>query len=83
MISRRGCPWLVRAMSGGYRYTKTKLGGLRAVPEKNDKEGFSHVCDDLQYVALCVLGNMQGQIAQAIWPRMRRKATVVSSSAWT
>jgi hypothetical protein len=83
VISRKGCPWLIRAMSGGYRYTKTKLGGLRAVPEKNDKEGFSHVCDDLQYVALCVLGNMQGQIAQAVWPRARRQPSNVSSSAWT
>lgn len=83
VISRQGCPWLVRAMSGGYRYTKTKLGGLRAVPEKNDKEGFSHVCDDLQYVSLCVLANMQGQIAQAIWPRARRKAVEIGSSAWT
>jgi hypothetical protein len=43
-INRRGAPWLVRAMSGGYRYKKHKDGGLRAVPEKFDREGFSHVC---------------------------------------
>src|SRR5258707_743736 len=32
-INGPGCPWLVRAMSGGYRYKKHRDGGLRSVPE--------------------------------------------------
>jgi hypothetical protein len=56
MINREGCPWLVRAMSGGYRYKKHKDGALRSVPEKFDKEGFSHIADCLQYVSLVVHG---------------------------
>jgi hypothetical protein len=56
MISRAGAPFLCRAMSGGYRFTKHKTGALKTVPEKNDKEGFSHVADDLQYVSLVVHG---------------------------
>src|SRR6202012_2372192 len=39
MISAKGCPWLCRAMSGGYRFTKMKTGALRTVPDKTDKEG--------------------------------------------
>ncbi|MFI4922018.1 MAG: hypothetical protein ACHQAZ_10305, partial [Gammaproteobacteria bacterium] len=37
MINSAGCPWLVRALSGGYRFKKHKDGGLRTVPEKMDK----------------------------------------------
>src|SRR5215468_5201519 len=61
-INRRSCPWLVRAMSGGYRYARTKQGGLRAIPEKLDKEGFSHVADSLQYIALVVHGNIVNEL---------------------
>jgi hypothetical protein len=44
VINGRGCPWLVRAMSGGYRFKKLKEGALRSVPDKTAKEGFDHVC---------------------------------------
>jgi hypothetical protein len=82
MISRRGCPMLARAMAGGYRYKKTKEGALKAVPEKNDKEGFSHVCDDLQYVALVVRGNLVDTFAQRLRPRPTRKKPRITAASW-
>lgn len=82
MISRAGCPFLCRAMSGGYRFTKTKQGALRTVPDKNDAEGFSHVADDLQYVALVVHGGVVPEITRRLRPRTAKRAQV-SSLGWT
>lgn len=83
MVSRGGCPMLIRAMSGGYRFTKTKAGALRVVPEKNDKEGFSHVADCLQYACLVVGGGLMGEIARRLRPRSRPTGPKVSPAAWT
>lgn len=83
VISRAGCPWLCRALSGGYRFTKTKLGALRVVPEKNDKEGFSHVVDCLQYVALVVQGNMVGYITTRLAPSRAPTGPRISAAGWT
>ena len=82
MISRAGCPHLCRAMSGGYRFTKKKTGALRTVPDKDDKEGFSHVADDLQYVALCVTGGIVPDIQRRLRPRPKKRAAV-SAAGWT
>ena len=82
LISRVGAPFLCRAMSGGYRFTKMKTGALRTVPDKQDKEGFSHVADDLQYVALCVTGGIVPDIQRRIRPRGKKRAPV-SSAGWT
>lgn len=82
VISREGCPHLCRAMSGGYRFTKTKQGGLRAVPEKNDPEGYSHVADCLQYACLVVHGGMMQYIAQELRPKPKRP-TAPSARGWT
>lgn len=68
LISRTGCPHLVRAMAGGYRFTAKKTGALRAVPDKDDKEGFSHVADDLQYACLIVHGGMVPYVMQQLRP---------------
>ena len=84
MISGTGCPWLVRAMSGGYRFKKHKDGGLRTVPEKFDKEGFSHVADCLQYICLIVHGGLMTEFARRLVPRMRRApAQQVTAAGWT
>ena len=83
MISKQRCPWLSRALAGGYRFTKTKQGGLRAIPEKNDKEGFSHVADCLQYVCLAASGGMMPLIAERITPRLRPMRQRVSTAGWT
>lgn len=82
MISRAGCPFLCRAMSGGYRFTKMKTGALRVVPDKTDKEGFSHVADDLQYAALVVHGGLVPEITRRLRPRTKKRAPV-SASGWT
>lgn len=82
MISRAGAPFLCRAMSGGYRFTKQKTGALRTTPDKTDKEGFSHVADDLQYLALVVHGNIVPDITRRIRPRAKKRASV-SSLGWT
>jgi hypothetical protein len=83
MISRTGCPMLCRAMGGGYRFTKMKTGALRTVPEKNDKEGFSHVVDDLQYVALVVHGGVVPEITRRLRPRTKNKGPKVTAAGWT
>lgn len=82
MISRAGAPFLCRAMSGGYRFTKWKTGALKTVPEKQDKEGFSHVADDLQYVALVVHGGIVPEISRRLRPRTKKRAAV-SAQGWT
>src|ERR1035437_2258210 len=83
MVNRQGCPMLIRAMSGGYRFTKTKAGALRVVPEKNDKEGYSHVADCLQYASLVVGGGLMGEIARRLRGKTRPKGPTISSAAWT
>ena len=87
MISRKGCPVLVRAMSGGYRFTKIADGGaLRNIPDKKDKEGFNHVCDVLQYACLVVHGNLVGDFARrAVRMQQRRQhvSVPVSALGWT
>ena len=83
LINGPQCPWLTRAMSGGYRYKKHKDGGLRAIPEKFDKEGFSHVADCLQYVALVVHGGLMTEFARRLQPRPRRAAQQVTAAGWT
>lgn len=82
MISQAGAPFLCRAMSGGYRFTKMKTGALRTIPDKTDKEGFSHVADDLQYVALVVHGGVVPEITRRIRPRSKKRGPV-SSAGWT
>lgn len=83
MISAAGCPHLCRAMAGGYRFTKLKTGALRTVPDKTDKEGFSHVADDLQYLSLVVHGNVVPQIVRHLRPRTKRTSSSVSAAGWT
>jgi len=68
MISRAGCPFLCRAMSGGYRFTTKKTGALRVVPDKDGKEGFDHVADCLQYAALIVNGGLMPYVFQMLRP---------------
>ena len=84
MISAAGCPWLVRAMSGGYRFKKHKEGGLRSLPEKFDKEGFSHVADCLQYVSLVVHSGLVNVFARRLAPKYKPVVRPrISAAAWT
>jgi hypothetical protein len=83
MISRAGCPFLVRAMSGGYRYTRHRQGALKTIPEKFDKEGFSHVCDALQYACLTVHGGLVHEFARRLTPRPKIDRARISAAGWT
>jgi hypothetical protein len=83
-INSRGCPWLIRALSGGYRYKKHRDGALRTVPEKFDKEGFSHVADCLQYACLVVHGGLVHEFARRLAPKAKRpQRPQVTAAGWT
>lgn len=78
-FDRHRCPKIIRAMSGGYRYARTKAGQRKPTPDKNE---YSHAADALQYAALAAHGGMTGMIGE----RLRRVApprAKVSASAWT
>lgn len=91
IINRAGCPWLCRAMSGGYRFAKSKSGGImKPIPDKENgadyngvKVAFSHVADDLQYVALCVHGGMLPYIRSHMMPRRTNIGPRVNPAGWT
>jgi len=83
VISRAGCPFLCRAMSGGYRFTKLKSGALRTVPDKTDPEGFSHIADDLQYVCLVAHGGVIEEISRRLRPPIRGRRPKITAAAWT
>lgn len=80
LIDRGRCPELVRALSGGYRYAKTRAGVRKPHPDKN---AYSHVSDALQYAALAAHGGMVSMISSRIMPRPRRERKQFSSRAWT
>lgn len=55
---------------------------MRWIPDKDDKEGYSHVADCLQYVCLVVHGGMMPYVFQALRPpptNVRR----MPPGAWT
>jgi hypothetical protein len=79
LIDRARCPTLVRALSGGYRFAKTRGGILKPKPDKNE---YSHIADALQYAALAAHGNMVGMINNRLRPRQREQKRF-SSLAWT
>lgn len=84
LISRAGCPHLCRGLGGGYRFARTKDGALRPKPEKNDKEGYSHVMDALQYVCLIVHGGLLPRVNEWLWGRKTRATRPrITSAAWT
>jgi hypothetical protein len=83
LVSRAGCPMLIRGMAGGYRFMKTKQGASKPAPDKNDKEGFSHIADCLQYVCLVAHGGLTTEIALMLRPRQSAKRAPMPSSAWT
>lgn len=81
LIDRKRCPTVVRALSGGYRYAKTRAGRRKAAPDKDDV--FSHVMDALQYAALVAHGGMMGMITSRLTAGRRRQPRRISASSWT
>jgi hypothetical protein len=81
LVDRSRCPQTVRALSGGYRYEKTKSGQRKPAPAKNQ---FSHMMDALQYVALVAHGGMAGVITHKLRTGGRRTlAPRVGAGGWT
>jgi hypothetical protein len=79
LIDRRRCPTLIRGLSGGYRFGKTKAGQLKPNPEKN---AYSHVMDALQYACVAAHGGMTG-IITATLQRPRTKQRAPATGGWT
>ena len=82
LINRAGCPKLIRALAGGYRFEFAKLTGIRrAIPKKDE---FSHVADALQYVCLVCHGGMLPAIARRMQGApLKRPGRPVNSAGWT
>ena len=88
VFDRSRCPTLVRAMGGGYRYSKTSTGVRKPTPDK--KGPYSHPVDALQYVCLAVnTGSpMHGSLLTGrILPQLSRgngsKGPKVTAAGWT
>ena len=80
LIDRQRCPRLIRALSGGYRYEKTRIGVRKSVPAKNE---WSHVADALQYLCLAAHGGTTNLIMQRLRPPIRRQSGLVPTAGWT
>lgn len=80
LFDRQRCPTLIRAMTGGYRYAKTRAGTRKPLPDKNE---YSHVVDALQYAALAAHGGMSGYITKRMMYRPTQRRPRMTSSAWT
>lgn len=80
LIDRKRCPTLIRALSGGYRYAKTRAGVRKAVPDKNE---YSHVMDAFQYGCVAAHGGLTDMIANRMARMPRTPRTAPSSRAWT
>ena len=83
MINRQGCPKLIRALAGGYRYKLNREGNKAPKPDKNDKDGYSHIVDCLEYVCLAAHGGMVGEIAKNLVPRPRPTGPTITAAGWT
>lgn len=81
MIDRLGCPTVIRALGGGYRYAKTRAGQRKPIPDKNE---YSHVIDALQYACLAAHNGMAGMISSKLRTSPRRfDRPKLSSASWT
>lgn len=81
LIDRERCPVLIRALSGGYRFAKTKAGQRKPMPDKNE---YSHIADALQYACLVAHGGMQGIIARQLSrPHVNLQRKKITAGAWT
>lgn len=81
VIDRSRCPKLIRGLSGGYRYGRTKAGQRKPLPDKNE---FSHVLDAFQYACVASHGGLTDMIASRMHRRSRgSNRPKISSTAWT
>lgn len=60
LIDEEGCPNLVRALSGMYRFAKRRNGEINPIPEK--KHPWSDVADCLQYMCMASMGGFTNYV---------------------
>jgi hypothetical protein len=80
VFDRQRCPVLIRAMSGGYRFGKTRLGQRKPLPDKN---AYSHISDALQYGCLSAQGGMVTMAVRNITRRPSMIHQAPPASSWT
>lgn len=80
LIDRKRCPKIILALSGGYRYAKTRDGRRKPTPDKNDS---SHIMDALQYACLAVHGGMADMVANRLKRRVEGPRQTITAAAWT
>lgn len=80
LINGPMCPKLLRALAGGYRFTKMKSGMTKPVPDKNE---YSHVADALQYASLVAHAGLVDEIAKRLAPRSRKPKNAMPAGAWS
>jgi hypothetical protein len=80
VIDKERCPTLIRALSGGYRYARTRSGQRKPLPDKNE---YSHIVDAFQYACVAAHGGMTDMIANRMRNRSRAARPKVNSTAWT
>lgn len=72
----KGCPELIAALRGKYRYKVKKDGTMEDTPEKNDA---SHISDALQYLCLHAEALQGGKLEKP----QARKIEVAHAGGWT
>lgn len=82
LINRTGCPKLIRALGGGYRFEFMRVTGIRKPTPKKDE--YSHVSDALQYVCLVCHGGSLYAIAKRLQaPISSRRPSLITAAGWT
>ena len=80
LIDGSRCPTLVRALSGAYRFGKTKAGLRKPKPEKSHP--YSDIVDAFQYVCLMANGRTSELVGRHLAERKTPRARV-PAGAWT
>jgi hypothetical protein len=81
LISRAGCPTLIKALSSMYRYRRKQTGTLDDLPEKSHP--WSDLADCLQYGCLSVNMNLAGRVMRRVMQRSASSPQRVSAGGWT
>lgn len=82
LVDEELCPYTIRALAGAYRYSKTKAGTDKPLPDKTHP--WSDLMDDLQYVCLVLNSGMVGMITKRLKPRQNKNAKPrVTAAGWT
>ncbi len=80
IFDKKRCPTLIRGMSGGYRYAKTRGGVQKATPDKNE---FSHPADAHQYACMAGHGGMSNLFGRVLNPGRVAKRERPNPAGWT